>query len=64
VAERSKAWVCGQYLAGVVGFNPAGGGHGCLCCVCCGEKDKRQSQDNQDKEVQVKYRVRCETGQG
>jgi hypothetical protein len=28
-------------------------GHGCLCCTV---KDKRQSQDNQDKEVRMKYR--------
>jgi hypothetical protein len=27
-----------------------------VCVVCCTEKDKRQSQDNQDKEVQIKYR--------
>ena len=33
-------------------------GHGCLCCVCCTVKDKRQSQDNQDKEVRTKYRAR------
>jgi hypothetical protein len=33
VAARSKAWVCGRLLAGVVGSNPAGGGHGCLSLV-------------------------------
>jgi len=25
VAARSKAWVCGRSLAGIVGSNPAGG---------------------------------------
>jgi hypothetical protein len=29
---RSKAWVCGRSLAGIVGSNPAGG-HGCLSLV-------------------------------
>ena len=27
-----------------------------VCVVCCTVKDKRQSQDNQDKRVQIKYR--------
>jgi hypothetical protein len=26
-----------------------------LCCVCCTVTDKRQSQDNQNKEVHIKY---------
>jgi hypothetical protein len=37
VAVRSKAWVCGRSLAGIVGSNPAKG-HGCLSLVsvvCC-----------------------------
>ena len=37
VAERSKVWVCGRSLAGIVGSNP-GGGQGCLSLVsvvCC-----------------------------
>jgi len=37
VAMRSKAWVCGRSLAGVVGSNPPGG-HVCLSLVnvvCC-----------------------------
>jgi hypothetical protein len=37
VAARSKAWVCGRALAGIVGSNVAGG-HGCLSfvnIVCC-----------------------------
>ena len=29
--------------------------HGSLCCVCRTVRTKRQSQDNQDKEVQIKY---------
>ena len=36
VATRSKAWVYGRSLAGIVGSNPAGG-HGCVeCCVLSG----------------------------
>jgi hypothetical protein len=37
VAARSKAWVFGRSLTGIVGSNPAGG-HGCLSLVivvCC-----------------------------
>jgi hypothetical protein len=37
VAARSKAWVCGLSIVGIVGSNPAVG-HGCLCVVsvvCC-----------------------------
>jgi hypothetical protein len=30
VAARSKAWVCGRSLAGIVGSNPAGGMDVCL----------------------------------
>jgi hypothetical protein len=33
VADRSKARVCGQSLAGVAGFNPAGGMDVCVVCV-------------------------------
>jgi hypothetical protein len=57
VAERSKARVCGQSLAVVALSNPAGG-HGYLCCVCCTVKTKGKSQDNQDKEVRIKYKER------
>jgi hypothetical protein len=35
VAARSKAWVCGRALAGVVGSNPAGCMHVCLLYLCC-----------------------------
>jgi hypothetical protein len=37
VAARSKAWVCGRSLAGIVGSNPAGGVDVCLLLsvVCC-----------------------------
>ena len=33
VAARSKVWVCGRSLAGIVGSNPAE----CMdvCCECC-----------------------------
>jgi len=30
IAARSKAWVCGRSLAGIVGSNPAGGMVVCL----------------------------------
>ena len=32
LAARSKAWVCGQSLAGIAGSNPVEG-HGCLSVV-------------------------------
>ena len=31
VVARSKAWVCGRSLAGIVGSNAAGGMDVCLC---------------------------------
>jgi len=38
VAARSKAWVCGRLLAGIVGSNPAGPGYLSVfeCCVLRG----------------------------
>ena len=30
VATRSKAWICGSLLAGIVGSNPTGGVDVCL----------------------------------
>jgi len=37
VAARSKAWVYGRSLAGIVGSNPAGGRDVCVeCCVLSG----------------------------
>ena len=35
VAVRSKTWVCGRSLAGIVGSNPIGGVSVCLNVVCC-----------------------------
>ena len=35
VAARSKAWVCGQSLAGIAGSNPAGGMKSLVSVVCC-----------------------------
>ena len=55
VADRSKARVCGQSLAGVAGLNPAGVWMFVLC-VCCTVQTKGKSQDNQDKEVWIKYK--------
>jgi hypothetical protein len=34
VAARSKAWVCGRSLAGIVGSNPARGIDVSLSCEC------------------------------
>ena len=38
VAARSKAWVCGRSIAGIVGSNPARGMESvsCECCVFSG----------------------------
>jgi hypothetical protein len=37
VAARSTAWVCARSLAGIVGWNPAGGMDVCReCCVLYG----------------------------
>jgi hypothetical protein len=35
VTARSKAWVCGRSLAGIVGSNPAGVLDVCLLLVLC-----------------------------
>ena len=35
VAARSKAWVCGRSLAGIMGSNPAGAWMSVMCVVCC-----------------------------
>jgi len=34
VAARSRAWVCGRSLAGMVVSKPAGGMDVCVLCVC------------------------------
>jgi hypothetical protein len=36
VAVRSKAWVYGRSLVGIVGSNPSGGMDICLLCVLSG----------------------------
>ena len=37
MAARSKPWVCGRTLAGIVGSSPAGGMDVCfVCCVLLG----------------------------
>jgi hypothetical protein len=35
MAARSKAWVCGRALAGIVGSNPTGGMDVCLYYSVC-----------------------------
>jgi len=40
VAERSKAWVCGRSLAGVMGSNSARGMD--VTVVCCQVEDSRE----------------------
>jgi hypothetical protein len=32
VAARSKVWVCGRSLTGIVGLNPTGGMDVCVVC--------------------------------
>ena len=54
MAERCKARVCDRSLAEVAVSIPIGGMD--VCVVCCTTRKKRQSRDNQDKEVQIKYR--------
>ena len=39
VAARSKTWVCGRSLAGIVGSNPAGGMDMSLVSVVCCQVD-------------------------
>ena len=56
MAERSKARVCSRSPAGIAGSNPAGECTFVLCVLY--SKDKRQSQDNQDKKLRIKYRER------
>ena len=57
MAERSKARVCSRSPVGIAGSNPAEGMGVCVCVLY--SKDKRHSQDNQDKVVvQMKYRER------
>ena len=36
LAIRSKAWVCGRWFAGIVGWSPAEGIVSCGCCVLSG----------------------------
>ena len=37
MAARSKAWVCGRLLSGIVSSNPVGGMDACrVCCVLSG----------------------------
>ena len=54
-AERSKANVCGRSLAGIAGSNPAGGAWEFVVFVFTVTM-KGRSQDDQDKEVRIKYR--------
>ena len=54
VAGRPMANACSQSLAGIAGSNAAGGM--VVCGVCCTVQDKRQSQDNRNKDVQIKHR--------
>ena len=59
VAVRSRAWVCGRSVAGTVGPYLAGG-----MDVCVVSKDKDKRQDNQDKDVRIKYRMRTNKNPG
>ena len=58
VAARSKAWVCGRSLAGIVGSNPTGA-HGCLSVVivvCC---TGREVCDGLITRPEESYRLWC-----
>jgi len=41
-AARSKAWVCGLSLVGIVGSNPAGSMDVCLLSVACCQRSLRR----------------------
>jgi len=60
VAARSKGWVCGRSLAGIVGSNLTGdGGHWCLSLVsvvCCQVSDLCVGLTTRPEKS---YRVRC-----
>jgi hypothetical protein len=47
-------------LAGITGSNPAGEIDVCVLCVLYSKVKKVKSQDNQDKEVWIKYRQRTQ----
>ena len=54
-AARSKSWVCGHYVAGIAGSNPAGGAD--ICVVCFTMKTKEQARAMQtQKQVRKKLR--------
>jgi hypothetical protein len=56
VAARSKAWVCGRSLAGIVGSNHAGSRSvSCECCVLSG----RGLCDKVITRPEESYRVWC-----
>jgi len=43
VAARSKAWVCGRSIAGIVGSNPAEGVDVYVVCVVCCQVEVSES---------------------
>ena len=52
VAARSKAWVCGRSLAGIMGLNPAGGMDVCLLWVLCVVRQRSlRRADHSSREV-------------
>ena len=57
MAERSKARVYGQSLAGIPGSNPAGVMDVCVVCVVR-QGQKGKGQESQHKEVTTKCRER------
>jgi len=59
VAARSKAWVYGRSLAGIVGSNPAWGMDVCVeCCVLSGKRSLRRT-DHSSTEVLPTVMRRC-----
>ena len=58
MAERSKSRVCGRFLAGIVGSNPAWGVNVCLLCSVTSD---RGLCDGPIPRPEESYRVWCVT---
>jgi len=61
VAARSKAWVCGRSLAGIVGSNPAGGIDVCVECwvLCVVRYRALRRADHSSRGVLLTVKCRC-----
>jgi hypothetical protein len=62
VAERSKARVCGRWLAGVASLNPAGLMDVCVCALQVKTRGKMQdSEDTETSTEEVPSTRECKT---